>query len=284
MIDATDAGRAREVEQLGRAPGGRRHTHARCPSRGDARPPHSRRGRVIPSLHVIPVTGIGEIGRDAPLGPMIADAAESTRARRSRPTTASSSPRRSCRRPRAGSCRSTPTTSKPGPRSSSESRAHRAPARRPGHLRDPPRVRLRERRRRPVERRRRVRGAAPRRRRPLGPPRPQRDSRRRGRHDVAVIVSDTFGRPWRLGLTDVAIGVAGIAAVVDLRGQYDDRGQRAPGHRGRDRRRDRGGRRAGDGQESSGCRPRSSAASTPRGSAADRCATSIRPPEDDLFR
>ena len=34
--------------------------------------------------------------------------------------------------------------------------------------------------------------------------------------DVAVIVSDTFGRPWRLGLTDVAIGVAGIAAVVDL--------------------------------------------------------------------
>jgi coenzyme F420-0:L-glutamate ligase/coenzyme F420-1:gamma-L-glutamate ligase len=42
---------------------------------------------------------------------------------------------------------------------------------------------------------------------------------------VAVIVSDTFGRPWRLGLTDVAIGVAGIAAVVDLRGDTDDRGQ-----------------------------------------------------------
>ena len=43
--------------------------------------------------------------------------------------------------------------------------------------------------------------------------------------DVAVIVSDTFGRPWRLGLTDVAIGVAGIAAVVDLRGTADDRGR-----------------------------------------------------------
>jgi coenzyme F420-0:L-glutamate ligase/coenzyme F420-1:gamma-L-glutamate ligase len=43
--------------------------------------------------------------------------------------------------------------------------------------------------------------------------------------DVGVIVSDTFGRAWRHGLTDVAIGVAGIAAVVDLRGDTDDRGQ-----------------------------------------------------------
>ena len=43
--------------------------------------------------------------------------------------------------------------------------------------------------------------------------------------DVAVIVSDTFGRPWRRGVTDVAIGCAGIAAVVDLRGTPDDRGR-----------------------------------------------------------
>lgn len=43
--------------------------------------------------------------------------------------------------------------------------------------------------------------------------------------EVAVIVSDTFGRPWRLGLTDVAIGVAGIAAVVDLRGSEDALGR-----------------------------------------------------------
>jgi coenzyme F420-0:L-glutamate ligase/coenzyme F420-1:gamma-L-glutamate ligase len=43
--------------------------------------------------------------------------------------------------------------------------------------------------------------------------------------DVAVIVSDTFGRAWRLGLTDVAIGVAGLAAVVDLRGQPDGNGR-----------------------------------------------------------
>ncbi len=43
--------------------------------------------------------------------------------------------------------------------------------------------------------------------------------------DVAVIVSDTFGRPWRNGLTDVAIGVCGIAAVLDLRDTHDARGR-----------------------------------------------------------
>lgn len=42
---------------------------------------------------------------------------------------------------------------------------------------------------------------------------------------VGVVVSDTFGRPWRLGVTDVAIGTAGIAAVVDLRGQTDAQGR-----------------------------------------------------------
>jgi len=43
--------------------------------------------------------------------------------------------------------------------------------------------------------------------------------------DAAVIVSDTFGRAWRHGLTDVAIGVAGLAAVVDLRGGTDGLGR-----------------------------------------------------------
>jgi coenzyme F420-0:L-glutamate ligase/coenzyme F420-1:gamma-L-glutamate ligase len=43
--------------------------------------------------------------------------------------------------------------------------------------------------------------------------------------EVAVIVSDTFGRTWRRGLTDVAIGCAGIAAVVDLRGTTDALGR-----------------------------------------------------------
>jgi coenzyme F420-0:L-glutamate ligase/coenzyme F420-1:gamma-L-glutamate ligase len=43
--------------------------------------------------------------------------------------------------------------------------------------------------------------------------------------EVGVIVSDTFGRAWRRGLTDVAIGVAGIAGVVDLRGSEDALGR-----------------------------------------------------------
>lgn len=38
---------------------------------------------------------------------------------------------------------------------------------------------------------------------------------------VAVIISDTFGRPWRLGLTNVAIGSAGLPVLLDLRGQRD---------------------------------------------------------------
>jgi coenzyme F420-0:L-glutamate ligase/coenzyme F420-1:gamma-L-glutamate ligase len=43
--------------------------------------------------------------------------------------------------------------------------------------------------------------------------------------DVAVIVSDTFGRAWRRGLTDVALGCAGIGAVLDLRGTTDALGR-----------------------------------------------------------
>jgi coenzyme F420-0:L-glutamate ligase/coenzyme F420-1:gamma-L-glutamate ligase len=42
---------------------------------------------------------------------------------------------------------------------------------------------------------------------------------------VAVIVSDTFGRPWREGITNVAIGVAGIAPLIDYRGQLDSHGR-----------------------------------------------------------
>ncbi|HEX6417017.1 MAG TPA: coenzyme F420-0:L-glutamate ligase, partial [Acidimicrobiales bacterium] len=66
----------------------------------------------------------------------------------------------------------------------------------------------------------------------LLPEDPDRSARRlrdglRGRMgvDVAVIISDTFGRVWRRGLTDVAIGCAGIHAVVDLRGTTDSRGR-----------------------------------------------------------
>lgn len=46
------------------------------------------------------------------------------------------------------------------------------------------------------------------------------------RFDVvpAVIITDSFGRPWRLGTTDVAIGVAGLRPLRDLRGTTDTRG------------------------------------------------------------
>ncbi len=42
---------------------------------------------------------------------------------------------------------------------------------------------------------------------------------------LAVIITDTFGRPWREGLVDVALGVSGIAALDDLRGSHDRRGR-----------------------------------------------------------
>jgi coenzyme F420-0:L-glutamate ligase/coenzyme F420-1:gamma-L-glutamate ligase len=43
--------------------------------------------------------------------------------------------------------------------------------------------------------------------------------------DLPVIVSDSFGRPWRWGIVDVAIGVSGIAPLEDLRGQVDADGR-----------------------------------------------------------
>ena len=43
--------------------------------------------------------------------------------------------------------------------------------------------------------------------------------------EVGVIISDTFGRPWRLGIVNVALGVAGLPALVDLRGTADDAGK-----------------------------------------------------------
>ena len=64
---------------------------------------------------------------------------------------------------------------------------------------------------------------------PVDPDRSARRIRDGLRHrigvDVAVIVSDTFGRTWRRGVTDVAIGCAGVAAIVDLRGTPDALGR-----------------------------------------------------------
>jgi coenzyme F420-0:L-glutamate ligase/coenzyme F420-1:gamma-L-glutamate ligase len=42
---------------------------------------------------------------------------------------------------------------------------------------------------------------------------------------AAVVVSDSFGRAWRQGTTDVALGVAGMAAILDLRGEVDSAGR-----------------------------------------------------------
>ena len=49
--------------------------------------------------------------------------------------------------------------------------------------------------------------------------------RRSGGVEVAVVVTDTFGRPWRRGLVNVAIGCAGLPALVDLRGTKDATGR-----------------------------------------------------------
>ena len=49
--------------------------------------------------------------------------------------------------------------------------------------------------------------------------------RKRTGKRVAVIISDTFGRPWRLGLTNVAIGASGVPVLHDLRGTRDRGGK-----------------------------------------------------------
>ena len=210
----------------------------------------------------------------------------------------SSSRRRRSRRPRAGSCGS--TTSRPrararelaGPerpaaargdprarRRGSSARAAAAP-----HRRDAPRLRLRLGRRRPLERARAgdARPAAAR------PGRERRAAsastlRERTGSDVAVIVTDSFGRPFRQGTTDVAIGVAGIAPLLDLRGTVDRAGYVAPLDAGRRRRRDRRRRRPrarGEGGRHPGRRSCAASKRAGDGSAAEL----VIPAERDLFR
>jgi coenzyme F420-0:L-glutamate ligase/coenzyme F420-1:gamma-L-glutamate ligase len=50
------------------------------------------------------------------------------------------------------------------------------------------------------------------------------DFRSRFALDVVVLVSDTMGRPWRVGLTDVALGIAGMDPLRDYRGEHDTYG------------------------------------------------------------
>jgi len=50
-------------------------------------------------------------------------------------------------------------------------------------------------------------------------------SSRLGVRELAVVITDTFGRAWRIGVVNVAIGTAGLPSLVDLRGRPDDRGR-----------------------------------------------------------
>ncbi|MEA2516536.1 MAG: coenzyme F420-0:L-glutamate ligase / coenzyme F420:gamma-L-glutamate ligase [Actinomycetota bacterium] len=64
---------------------------------------------------------------------------------------------------------------------------------------------------------------------PIDPDASARRIRSRVQHlagvDVAVIITDTFGRAWRVGQTDVAIGVAGLSPFTDYRGSTDSQGR-----------------------------------------------------------
>jgi coenzyme F420-0:L-glutamate ligase/coenzyme F420-1:gamma-L-glutamate ligase len=64
---------------------------------------------------------------------------------------------------------------------------------------------------------------------PVDPDASARRIRSRVKHltgiDVGVVVSDTFGRAWRMGQTDVAIGVAGFEPINDFRGRLDHQGR-----------------------------------------------------------
>ena len=51
------------------------------------------------------------------------------------------------------------------------------------------------------------------------------DLRARRGHAPAVLITDSFGRAWRRGQVDVAIGMAGLVAVEDWRGRTDNRGR-----------------------------------------------------------
>src|SRR6202051_567724 len=52
----------------------------------------------------------------------------------------------------------------------------------------------------------------------------RRELKKQSGIDIAVIISDSFGRPWREGLTEVAIGVAGMRPLIDYRGRRDPHG------------------------------------------------------------
>ena len=164
------------------------------------------------------------------------------------PAMSSSSRRRSCRRPRAPlvrldevapSSRATRVGGGDGQGPASRrGRASRVAADRPdgsGHpdRRNAPRLRVRERGRGRLECAARVRHrAAPRSGRVRRPAAGARSSEAFA-CPVGVIVADTFGRPWREGVVNVALGVAGLRPLVDYRGVCRIYGRRLEAARSR---------------------------------------------------
>ena len=126
--------------------------------------------------------------------------------------------------------------------------------------RDASRLRLRQRRHRQLQPARGRHGLpAARGPRRLGPAHPRRDPRPPPGPRLRVIVSDSFGRAWRLGQAEVAIGCAGLTPLDDWRGRARRRRPRAGGDPDRGRRRGRGGGRPGPRQgepRAGGDRPR----------------------------
>ena len=100
--------------------------------------------------------------------------------------------------------------------------------------------------------------------------------------DVPVIIADSFGRPWREGLTEVAIGIAGMASLVDYRGKRDEHGYKlhASAEAIADEVACAAGLVCGKLSRTPACIVRGVAFQSARGSAREL----IRPAKDDLFR
>jgi coenzyme F420-0:L-glutamate ligase/coenzyme F420-1:gamma-L-glutamate ligase len=100
--------------------------------------------------------------------------------------------------------------------------------------------------------------------------------------DVGVVVSDTFGRAWRLGQTDIAIGVAGIDPFIDYRGTTDVQGRELSATRIAVADELAGAAEMAMGKAERICAAvvRGASVRFGRGAATDI----VRPPQDDLFR
>jgi coenzyme F420-0:L-glutamate ligase/coenzyme F420-1:gamma-L-glutamate ligase len=102
------------------------------------------------------------------------------------------------------------------------------------------------------------------------------------RRKIAVIITDTFGRPWRLGLTNVAIGCYGIPPMQDLRGTRD--ANRKPLHASIIATADELAAAAGLAMPKAAAIPAVIIRNFAHSSSAARATTIVRPAEDDLFR